>query len=74
MNHELGEQSIAQQRIIEDLIYEHARVARDIVQIDAQTWAIHGFIAVDGEVIMAEFNSRNAAEAAIEQLWAGEVR
>lgn len=74
MNHELGEQSIAQRRIIEDLIYEHARVARDIVQIDAQTWAIHGFIAVDGEVIMAEFNSRNDAEAAIEQLWAGEVR
>jgi hypothetical protein len=35
MNNELCEQSIAQQRIIEDLIYEHARVARDIVQIDA---------------------------------------
>ena len=73
MNNELGDQPIAQQRIIEDLIYEHARVARDIVQIDAQTWAIHGFIAVDGEVIMAEFNSRSDAEAAIEQLWAGEV-
>ena len=73
MNNELGDQPIAQQRIIEDLIYEHARVARDIIQIDTQTWAIHGFIAVDGEVIMAEFNSRNDAEAAIEQLWAGEV-
>jgi hypothetical protein len=73
MNNEVGEQSIAKQRIIEDLIYEHARVARDVVQIDAQTWAIHGFIAVDGEVIMAEFKSRDDAEAAIEQLWAGEI-
>jgi hypothetical protein len=72
MNNELGEQSNADQQIIEDLIEVHARVARDVVQIAPSTWAIHGPIAVDGEVIMAEFNSRDAADVAIDQLWSAE--
>ena len=72
MNHEVGEQSTAYQQIVEGLIQVHARVARDVVQIAASTWAIHGPIAVDGEVIMAEFNSRDAADVAIDQLWSAE--
>ena len=72
MNNELGEQLDAYQEVIEDLIQVHARVARDVVQIAASTWAIHGPIAVDGEVIMAEFNSREGADAAIDQLWSAE--
>lgn len=74
MNNELGEQSSAYQPIIEYLIHMHARVARDVVQIDPSTWAIHGPIAVDGEVIMAEFNSKDAANGAIDQLWSAEQR
>jgi hypothetical protein len=70
----LGERSSAQRHVIEDLIYEHARVAGDVVQIDPQTWAIHGPIAVDSDVIMAAFNSRDEAEAAIKDLRAAEVR
>jgi hypothetical protein len=72
MNNELGEQSNAHQQIIEYLIQVQARVARDVVQIAPTTWAIHGPIAVDGEVIMAEFNSREGADAAIDQLWSAE--
>ena len=72
LNNELGEQSNAHQQIIDYLIQVHARVARDVVQIAPSTWAIHGPIAVDGEVIMAEFNSRAAADVAIDQLWFAE--
>lgn len=74
MNNEVGEQSNADQQIVEGLIQVHARVARDVVQIAASTWAIHGPIAVDGEVIMAAFNSRDAADAAIDELWSAEKR
>jgi hypothetical protein len=72
MNDELGDQSNTHRQIVEDLIHVHARVARDVVQIAPSTWAIHGPIAVDGEVIMAEFTSRAAADLVIDQLWAAE--
>jgi hypothetical protein len=62
------------QRVVEDLVYEHARVSGETFQIDAETWAIHGFIAVDGDVIMATFDSRDDAVAAIAHLWAAEQR
>jgi hypothetical protein len=58
--------------IVQALIDQHARVARDIVPIDTNTWAIHGPIAVDGDVIMAEFTSMREAEAAVVQLFAAE--
>ena len=55
--------------IVQALIDQHARVDRDIVPIDTSTWAIHGLIAVDGDVIMAEFTSMSEAEAAVVQLF-----
>ena len=58
--------------IVQALIDQHARVARDILPIDADTWAIHGPIAVDGDVIMAEFTSMSEAEAAVVQLFSAE--
>ena len=58
--------------IVQALIDQHARVARDILPIDSDTWAIHGPIAVDGEVIMAEFTDVREAEAAVVQLFAAE--
>jgi len=72
MAHKQGEQSSDYQQVIEDLIHVHARVARDVVEIAPSTWAIHGPIAVDGEVIMAAFSSRAAADVAIDQLWSAE--
>ena len=72
MNDDLGDQSNAHRQIVEDLIQVHARVARDIIQIAPSTWAIHGPIAVDGEVIMAAFTSRAAADLVIDQLWTAE--
>jgi hypothetical protein len=40
----------------------------DIIQVDDHTWAIHGNIPVDGEVIIAEFDLAEQAEAVPESL------
>lgn len=53
---------------LEALVEQHARVAGDVYAIDSRTWAIHGTILVDGEVIMAEFDQFEAAKATLEQL------
>jgi hypothetical protein len=68
MNDERGEQTDPAQRIIQELIDEHVRFDYDLVRIDDQTWAIHGSIAVDGEVILAEFTTQDDARSALEQL------
>ena len=60
--------------IVEELIDEHFRVDCTLIQIDAETWAIHGTIAVDGNVILAEFSNQQDAQTAIEQLSAAEHR
>jgi hypothetical protein len=36
-----------------------------VIEIDAQTWAIHGRIAYDGEVIAATFASERDAWSAL---------
>jgi hypothetical protein len=61
-------------RTIEALIDEHVLVDCYLVPIDTETWAIHGYIAVDGNVIVAEFDDRQEAEAAIACIAAAEVR
>ncbi len=61
-------------RTIEALIDEHVLVDCYLFPIDTETWAIHGFIAVDGNVIVAEFDDRQEAEAAIARIAAAEVR
>jgi hypothetical protein len=65
MNSEHVSRSGLQEQAIEGLIRMRVHVDRDIVQIDAQTWAIHGPIPVDGEVILAEFSNRSDAERAL---------
>ena len=42
--------------------------------MDAQMWAIHGYIPVDGEVILAEFDHRETARAVLAQLAAAQDR
>lgn len=74
MNNELGQHRNPELRIIEELIEEHVRVDCNLVQIDAHTWAIHGTIAVDGQVILAEFSNQRDAETALERIAAAENR
>jgi hypothetical protein len=53
---------------LEDLIEQHALVAGDVICIDAQTWAIHGTIPVDGDVLMAEYHHADDAMHELERL------
>jgi hypothetical protein len=55
-------------RFIEELVDEQATVAGDVLEIDDQTWAIHGSIAMDGDVIMAEFTREEDAVEALAAL------
>ena len=53
---------------LEELVEEHATIAGDVIEIDTHTWAIHGSIAVDGDVIMAEFDSEEHARTVLGEL------
>jgi hypothetical protein len=59
-------------QVVQELIDEHVHVSCDLVPIDGQTWAIHGSIAYEGEVIVAEFQDQADAEAALMELAASE--
>jgi hypothetical protein len=63
-----------EQRIVRELIDEHVHVSCNVVVIDDHTWAIHGLIAVDGDVILAEFDDPAAAESVLGQHSAIEQR
>jgi hypothetical protein len=62
----------SEQRVVEVLVDEHVQVSCQLVPIDDHTWAIQGSIAVDGEVILAEFDNPEDAELALEELAASE--
>ena len=53
---------------LEELVEEHATIAGDVIEIDAHTWAIHGSIAVDGDVIMAEYDTEEHARIVLGEL------
>ena len=50
------------------LVEEHASIAGDVLQIGDSLWAIHGYIPVDCDVLMAEFDSYAQAAHTLEQL------
>jgi len=56
------------------LVDSHSEVDSDVLQIGPATWAIHGSVPMDGQVLLAEYDSLEAAQAALAQLppnWAG---
>ena len=54
-------QSHDQLRFLQDLVKTNASIAGEVVQVREDLWAIHGFIPVDGDVLMAEFDSYDQA-------------
>jgi hypothetical protein len=68
MNGQFGEQPDNQLRLLHALIEEHATIAGDIIEVGADTWAIHGSIAVDGEVLIAEYDSLEEARSALDRV------
>jgi len=66
MNHEPS--AVDQLEFLTELVNSHTEVAGDILRVGVTTWAIHGSIPVDGDVLVAEFDSFEAAKAALTQL------
>jgi hypothetical protein len=60
--------SLADQRVVEELIAEHLEASCDVVVIAEGTWAIHGLVAYQGEMILAEFEDRETAMHALLEL------
>jgi hypothetical protein len=55
-------------RVVQELLDEHREAWCDLVLVSQGIWAIRGSIAYEGEVILAEFDSRGVAELALERL------
>jgi hypothetical protein len=55
-------------RFLQGLVDQHAHIAGDVLEIGDDTWAIHGTIPVDGDVLMAAFHQLQDARAALDQL------
>ena len=54
--------------LIDSIVGQHPRLDQGLFQMDAGMWAIHGYIPVDGEVILAEFDHRETASIVLRQL------
>jgi hypothetical protein len=54
------------------LVEENAAIDGHVLQVSDRLWAIHGVIAVDGRVLMAEFDSYDDARRALDVI-SGEV-
>ena len=68
MNDQRGEQPDRQLVFLQGMIEEHATIAGDIIEVDPDTWAIHGSIAVDGEVLLAEYDTPDQARIALDKV------
>jgi hypothetical protein len=71
MGNQRGERPEA---LIDAILHQHPRLDRDLFQIDAQSWAILGYIPVDGEVILAEYDHRDTGRAVLAELAAAQDR
>ena len=47
---------------------EQVSIDGDVIEVDEHTWAIHGVIPVDGEVLLAEYGTPEEAQAALTRL------
>ena len=55
-------------QFLRDLVEESASIAGDVLQIGDNLWAIHGYIPIDCDVLMAEFDSYDQAASMLRQL------
>ncbi len=55
-----------QLRFLQALAEDNASIGGDVIEIHQDTWVIHGSIAVDGEVLMAEFDTYDEAKRVLD--------
>ena len=68
MDQGFGWQSHQQLDFLRVLEEENAWIAGDVLPLCQGLWGIHGVIAVDGDVLMAEFESEDLARNVLAQL------
>ena len=68
MNHPRSNHPSNQLEFLRELVEENASIAGYVVQLGDNLWAIHGFIPVDCDVLMAEFDTYEEATSTLEQL------
>jgi hypothetical protein len=61
-------QSAQQLEFMTALVDGHTDIAGDIVQIGDATWGVHASFPVDGDVLVAEYDSLESARAALAEL------
>jgi hypothetical protein len=54
--------------VLATLVDEHLEVDRDVVPLAPDTWAIHGYLAYEGDVICCTFPTERAAWAGISRI------
>jgi len=57
-----------QVQLLRDLEDEYASIAGDIIRVGDGAWAIHGAIPVDGDVLMAEFQTYDEARSVLDSV------
>ena len=57
-----------QLQFLRDLVEQNASIAGDVLQVGDNRWAIHGFIPVDCDVMMAAFDSYDLAAVTLAQV------
>jgi hypothetical protein len=65
------EHADAQLQLLRQIAGANAPIAGDVAKISDDTWAIHGVIPVDGDVILAEFDSYDEARTVLKQFSTG---
>ncbi len=58
--------------VLDSILPLRPRLGQDVSQLATELWAIHGFIPVDGEVILAEFDHYETATAVLNRLAAAQ--
>jgi|SoiMethySBSTD1v2_1073268.scaffolds.fasta_scaffold5280332_1 hypothetical protein len=51
-----------------EFLDENASIDGDVLEISSHTWAIHGEVPVDGEILMAEFETYDEARSMLDQV------
>jgi hypothetical protein len=51
-----------------ELLEENASIDGDVLRISTSRWAIHGDIPVDGEILMAEFDTYEEARYVLDEV------
>jgi hypothetical protein len=63
-----GEMPDSRLRFLRELVDDNATIAGDVAEITDHVWAIHGVIPVDGDVILAEYETYDQARVDLDTL------